>query len=126
MSGNSYYVYILRCTGGSLYTGITTDMTRRLAEHAGGGKKGAKYTKNHTPEAVAALWRVENRSVASRLEWYIKQLIRREKLLLCETPEQLALRTGTEAEAIALSAVPCPASEISCASAQSKADAQGT
>lgn len=124
MRGNGYYVYILRCTDGSLYTGITTDVARRLAEHAGGGRKGAKYTKNHTPEAVAALWRVENRSVASKLEWYIKHLARQEKLLLCRKPEQLSLRTGTEAEAIALPALPYPASETSCALSESTADVQ--
>lgn len=126
MRGNGYYVYILRCAGGSLYTGITTDVTRRFAEHVGGGKKGAKYTKNHTPEEVAALWRVENRSAASKLEWYIKHLVRREKLLLCEKPAQLSVQTGIAAEAIALSALSYPASETFCALSESIADAQET
>lgn len=95
-----YYVYMLRCAGGSLYTGITTDMERRLAEHSAGGKKGAKYTKNHAPEAVAALWRVENRSMALKSEWYIKHLTRQKKQLLCEIPEKLPVWSGIEAEVI--------------------------
>ncbi|MCH5273757.1 MAG: GIY-YIG nuclease family protein [Lachnospiraceae bacterium] len=97
-----YYVYMLRCTDGSLYTGITTDMERRLAEHTDGGKKGAKYTKNHTPEAVAALWRVENRSMALKSEWYIKHLTRQKKQMLCEMPEQLSAWSGIKAEVIEL------------------------
>lgn len=97
----SYYVYMLRCTDGTLYTGITTDMERRFAEHAGGGRKGAKYTKKHTPEAVAALWRAENRSEALKSEWYIKHLTRQKKLLLCEMPEQLSLWSGIKTEVIA-------------------------
>lgn len=84
---------MLRCAGGSLYTG-------RLAEHSAGGKKGAKYTKNHAPEAVAALWRVENRSMALRAEWYIKHLTRQKKQFLCEIPEKLPVWSGIEAEVI--------------------------
>ena len=45
-----YYVYLLRCTDGSLYAGITTDVKRRFLEHLAGGNKGAKYTKTHTPK----------------------------------------------------------------------------
>ena len=60
-----YYVYVLRCVDDSLYTGITTDVKRRFAEHLSDGLKGAKYTKTHTPKEIAAVWQVENRSVAS-------------------------------------------------------------
>lgn len=84
-----YYVYMLRCTDGSLYTGITTDVKRRFAEHLSGGTKGAKYTKNHTPKEIAAVWCVESRSVASKIEWKLKHLTKTQKEILCKEPELL-------------------------------------
>ena len=75
----SYYVYILRCGDGCLYTGITTDMQRRLAEHSEGSGRGAKYTRSHGVERVEALWSTADRSLASRLEWRIKRLTRKQK-----------------------------------------------
>lgn len=88
MSG-CYYVYMLRCTDDSLYTGITTDVKRRFKEHSEGGVKGAKYTKNHPPKEIAAVWQAENRSVASKLERQIKRLTKTQKEALCKAPEQL-------------------------------------
>lgn len=84
-----YYVYLLRCVDNSLYTGITTDVERRLSEHLTGGKKGAKYTRNHTPKEIAAVWQVENRSAASKLEWRLKRLAKAQKEILCKEPERL-------------------------------------
>lgn len=88
MSG-CYYVYMLRCADDSLYTGITTDVARRYKEHSEGGAKGAKYTKNHAPKEIAAVWRTENRSVASKLEWRLKHLTKAQKEILCKEPERL-------------------------------------
>lgn len=85
-----YYVYMLRCVDGSLYTGITTDVKRRFAEHLEGGVAGAKYTKHHPPKEIAAVWQAENRSIASKLEWRIKHLTKQQKETLCEVPEQLS------------------------------------
>ena len=51
-----YFVYMLRCRGGSLYTGIAADMEKRLRQHVSGGAACAKYTRAHPPEALAALW----------------------------------------------------------------------
>ena len=73
-----YYVYMLRCEGGELYTGITTDPKRRFSEHDS-GRKGAKYTKAHRPVAFVGIWEAGDRSSASRLEWKLKQLSRAEK-----------------------------------------------
>ena len=84
-----YYVYMLRCTDGSLYTGITTDVKRRFAEHQAGGAAGAKYTKTHPPKEIAAVWQAENRSVASKLEWRMKHLTKQQKEALCEVPERM-------------------------------------
>lgn len=85
-----YYVYILRCADGSLYTGITTDVKRRFAEHQTGGVAGAKYTKNHTPQEIVAVWTAENRSIASKYEWRIKHLTKQQKEALCEVPERIS------------------------------------
>ncbi len=85
-----YYVYLLRCVDNSLYAGITTDVTRRFTEHLAGGKKGAKYTRNHTPKEIAAVWQAENRSAASQLEWRLKHLTKAQKEALCKEPERLA------------------------------------
>ena len=69
-----YFVYMLRCRGGSLYTGIAADMERRLRQHASGGAACAKYTRAHPPEALAALWQAEDHAAAARLEAFIKTL----------------------------------------------------
>ncbi len=84
-----YYVYLLRCTDGSLYAGITTDVERRFAEHVSGGTKGAKYTKTHTPKEIAVVWQAENRSEASKLEWRLKHLTKVQKETLCKAPERI-------------------------------------
>ena len=68
----AYYVYMLRCRGGSLYTGMTNDVARRMAMHCSG--RGAKYTRAHPPEALAALWRCGDKITASRLEYAVNEL----------------------------------------------------
>ena len=61
-----YFVYMLRCRGGSLYTGIAADMEKRLRQHASGGAACAKYTRAHPPEALAALYQAEDHAAAAR------------------------------------------------------------
>jgi putative endonuclease len=75
-----WYIYILECSDGTLYTGITTDVNRRLSEHNSG--KGAKYTMTRRPVVLKALFEAKNRSEASKEEYRIKQLNRTEKLKL--------------------------------------------
>jgi putative endonuclease len=77
-----WYVYILKCANNSLYTGITTDIERRLKEH-NTSKRGAKYTRNKRPVILLKSFEFENRSTASKEEYRIKQLTREEKLKLC-------------------------------------------
>lgn len=72
-----YYVYMIRCEDGSLYTGSTDDPERRFAAHAAG--KGAKYTKSHRPAELAAVWTLASRPEALRLEYRIKRLNKKEK-----------------------------------------------
>ena len=78
-----YTVDILRCGDGTLYTGITTDLERRVAVHNSG--KGGKYTRSHLP--VTPVWweKVPDKSAALRRELQIKALSRAEKLELIGT-----------------------------------------
>lgn len=73
----AWYVYILRCGDGSLYTGITDDVPRRLAAHRSG--KGAKYTRGRGPLELVFTQQVEDKSAALRREAEIKKLRRAEK-----------------------------------------------
>ncbi len=75
-----YYVYILLCKDGSLYTGITTDVHRRLKEHKEG--KGGHYTRSHTPLRMVYKEKHKNRSSATKRELAIKKLKKEDKLKL--------------------------------------------
>ena len=77
----SYYVYILECADESLYTGITTDLERRLYEH-NHSPSGAKYTKARRPVVLAYQESYPDRSSASKREYEIKKMPRRDKLAL--------------------------------------------
>ena len=76
-----YYLYILKCADKTLYTGITTDLKRRLVEH-NSGKLGAKYTHSRRPVKLVYSRSLKDRSEATREEARIKKLTRAEKLLL--------------------------------------------
>ena len=84
-----YFVYMLRCRGGSLYTGIAADMEKRLRQHASGGAACAKYTRGHPVEALEGLWRAPDLASAARMEYAVKRLPREKKLLLLREPERL-------------------------------------
>jgi len=75
-----YFVYILECADKSLYTGITTDVARRFAEHQQG--EGGKFTRAKKVVRVVYTERKLNRSTASKREAAIKKLSRQEKLAL--------------------------------------------
>ena len=79
-----WWVYIVACSDESLYTGITTDRERRIAEH-NDSKKGAKYTRNRRPVNLVYSEMHPNRSTASKREYEIKKLSRAEKLKLIGT-----------------------------------------
>jgi len=74
-----YYTYMLRCKDNSIYTGITTNIERRFEEHSSKKEKCAKYTRNHTAEKMEIVWESENRVLASKLEFYIKALSKKQK-----------------------------------------------
>ena len=79
-----YFVYILKCFDDTLYTGITTDINRRLDEH-NTSDKGAKYTKVRRPVKLVYSEQSEHRSSACKREYEIKQLKREENLRLIST-----------------------------------------
>ncbi len=69
----SWYVYVVQCNDNSLYTGITTDMARRISEH-NCGLKGARYTRSRRPVALVYCEPAISRSAAACRESYIKKL----------------------------------------------------
>lgn len=74
-----WFIYILRCKFGNLYTGITTDVERRIREHEEGGSKGAKNLRGKAPLTLEFCSEAGNRSRATKLEARIKKLSRIQK-----------------------------------------------
>ena len=79
------FVYVLRCADGSLYTGWTNDLDRRLKTHAAG--KGGKYTRARLPISLVYAECVETEHEARSREWHIKRLTRAQKLALIKEAE---------------------------------------
>lgn len=78
-----YFVYILQCGDGTLYTGITTDITRRITEHRDG--IGSRYTRSRTGVHLVYSEKAINRSAALKREAQIKSWTREQKLALIES-----------------------------------------
>ena len=100
----AFYVYMLRCERGALYTGYTTDPAARLHAHRS-GKGGAKYTKGFKPSGFAYLEKLSDKSVALKREAALKKLKKVEKEALCaawaaHNRPRLALATDADAEEI--------------------------
>lgn len=72
------YTYIVKCSDGSLYTGWTNDLEKRIKAHNDG--KGAKYTKSRRPVALAYYEEFQSKEEAMRREWEIKQMSRQKKM----------------------------------------------
>jgi putative endonuclease len=79
-----WYVYILKCTDDTLYTGITNNLNRRVSEHNRG--VGAKYTRGRTPVELVFVETMPDRSAALRRELVIKGMKAAEKQLLIRNP----------------------------------------
>jgi len=75
-----WYVYMVECADGTLYTGISNDVKKRIEKHNSG--KGAKYTRSRIPVTLKWICETDNRSEASKLEYEIKKLTRKAKLKL--------------------------------------------
>ncbi|HCX62738.1 GIY-YIG nuclease family protein [Sedimentibacter sp.] len=78
-----HYIYIVECSDGSLYTGYTTDLDRRMKEH--NSNTGAKYTRGRTPVSLMYYEEFDNRSDAMKRECDIKKLKRKKKALLIKS-----------------------------------------
>lgn len=73
----AWFLYLIECRDGSIYTGITVDVGARYAAHLNG--KGARYTRSHPPRRLLAAVEYPDRSAASKAEYRIKQLSPPEK-----------------------------------------------
>jgi putative endonuclease len=82
-----WQIYIIECRDGSLYTGITINLEKRLAAHNAG--KGAKYTTSRRPVQLVYREGAANRSEASKRENAIKRMNRHDKLVLCAKQDSL-------------------------------------
>jgi putative endonuclease len=81
-------IYLLRCADGSVYTGIATDVSRRISEHEQ-GKRGAKYLRGRGPFELVYERAVGDRSIATKIEYRVKQLARIEKEDLQRLPSRI-------------------------------------
>ncbi len=81
-TSNSWFLYIIRCRNGQLYTGITKDIDRRFQEHLAGGTKAAKFLRGKAPLEIVYRESVGNHSQALKREIAIKKLTRQQKLAL--------------------------------------------
>lgn len=91
MASNAWFVYLIECRGGSIYTGISTDVEARYTAHCEG--KGARYTRMHPPEKLLAVIEFPDRSCALKAEYRIKQMEPAEKrhLAKTQTPSRTSL-----------------------------------
>jgi len=78
-SDDSWFVYLVRCSDGSFYAGVTTDLERRVRQHNGEIVGGANYTRARRPVVLAWYEECENRSVAQQREYSVRRLSGREK-----------------------------------------------
>lgn len=74
-----YYTYMIRCLDNSIYTGMTNHLERRVEEHLSKDKNGAKYTKSHNAIKLEIAWKSKDKSLACKLEYYIKTLSKNQK-----------------------------------------------
>ncbi len=90
-SSADWYLYLLRCVDGSLYTGISTDVARRVREHGAlensGGKRGAKSLRGKRPLQLVFSVAIGDRSAAQKLEYRVKRLSHAAKEDLVREPQ---------------------------------------
>lgn len=84
-----WYLYIVRCRDGTLYTGISTDVDRRLAEHRKGGDAGSKYLKGRAPLTLLFQKKLGSGSLALKVERRVKMLTREKKEQMIRDPERI-------------------------------------
>jgi putative endonuclease len=95
----AWHVYIVRAGDGSLYTGVTTDIARRLSEHRGRDGRGARYLRGRAPIEMVYRRKLGGRGLALRVEWRLKRRSRAEKqAIVASKPSRRGLlrRLGVE------------------------------
>ncbi len=75
----TWYLYVVRTVGGSLYAGISTDVGRRYREHASGSRKAARFLRANKPGELVFIRRIGSHSLALKAEYRFKQLSKRDK-----------------------------------------------
>jgi len=95
---NIWYVYMVECSDGTIYTGISNNVSKRLKTHNNG--KGAKYTKTRLPVVLKWLEACNDRSDASKVEHKIKKLTRKQKLKLINNNNMVKLTSLEESNSI--------------------------
>jgi putative endonuclease len=98
----AWFVYLIECTNGSIYTGIAVDVAARFAAHANG--KGARYTRANKPLRLLGTFEYPDRSAASIAEYRIKQLSAQDKRELCRHASATAHLVGDAIEGTATEA----------------------
>ena len=80
---SDWYLYLIRCRDSTLYTGISTDVDRRLAQHEGGGNAGSRYLKGRGPLSLVFQEKLGSKSLALKVERRVKKMskARKEKLI---------------------------------------------
>ena len=81
-ASRAWWLYMVRCADGSLYTGISTDVARRLRQHNGELSGGAKYTAARRPVQLVYQQACADRAAASKAEYQLRRLPRARKLAL--------------------------------------------
>jgi putative endonuclease len=84
---SDWYLYLVRCDDGTLYTGISTDVARRIAQHRGEGGAGSKYLKGRVPLTLVFQKNLGSKSLALKVERKVKKLpkVRKEELIKANT-----------------------------------------
>ncbi|MBE7546717.1 MAG: GIY-YIG nuclease family protein [Candidatus Kuenenia stuttgartiensis] len=86
---NNWFLYLIRCKHGRLYTGITTDVERRFAEHSSDDKKGSKYLRGKAPLTLVLKKKIGSRSIALKMEARVKKLPKIKKEMFVEGKIQI-------------------------------------
>ncbi len=86
---SDWYLYMVRCRDGSLYTGISTNVARRFEQHQGEGVKGSKYLRGKKPLSLALQKKVGSKSLASKVEIKVKKLSKADKESLISVPHRI-------------------------------------
>lgn len=89
-----YYIYVVKCSDNSLYTGTAKNLYDRIACHYYKKPQCAKYTKSHQVISLEGAWQTENKGDALKLESFIKKLTKYQKLKLLKNPDLLNTKYG--------------------------------